>query len=425
MQRPFETALADADAVAVAAIELARQLGRIHNDAELADLAGSTTATQEALDEADDEWQSALNAADTAVTAILDVPVASLAQLATRSDTYLRRCADLLAPKSERETRYDGDLQRFLHDEERRRLLNSTLAAIAAISNPPPPPQTPFAAAFARVQEATAANVAATEAYQAADAAVDAEAPIPEILRISEHQWFFTEEAINREAGLSIDEKAQKLAALRAYLPARDAARQRHNYDAASAADDDTCDAMRSAMYDALDVPVATLEELQQKFWIYLDLFAADYQGETPDAPEMFSRMLSGPSDEAGLARLYQDVLRLTGASSAVLDAERFDARAWIEDVERLPGAVVDRCGVGVMEDHDGKVNKEPFARQRALLRWQRKLVLLAAEERDEERRNSPTAAADADAMHKARRAISPTPFKVAREMTRAEMEAA
>ena len=223
-----------------------------------------------------------------------------------------------------------------------------------------------------------------SEAQDAADRLVEATSPLPDVLKRKAGGAFTSENAILTDGFLSFDKKVELVNAVRAWSPHRDAAMAEHRVEEHQ----DAFDAALGVMDDALDLmaitPAPDMEALLLKVRTLIARRLVGYKGEHADDPTFASRLLTDPhhSAETVVLHIYRDLLRLMGRTSPILEAVRFDARAWIVEFERQPDCEVSTYGVGYY-DETGRRPRD-LSSWSALPKWQQHIVREAAKEREE-----------------------------------------
>lgn len=258
--------------------------------------------------------------------------------------------------------------------------------------------------AVARLDTAKAAYEECNAAYDTASDALEAEAPYPpELRRADTGGTWFSEAIIKDSRDLTFDQKLEKVAIIRAFMPIREAAEAKYNLDALEARLEELDDEVVDALDDLLDVPAPDAEAMAYKMRRLLDRAFMTRRGTFVDAADTdaTSELLSDTSWDGGspILRLYLDACRLGGVETPALQAQAFSAHDWIEMFEARPGYGVTSRGVHfnaqVADDvlGDGGVERLPsieHCRQwEALTDWQRNLVKAVAKHRKPKAPNS------------------------------------
>ena len=140
--------------------------------------------------------------------------------------------------------------------------------------------------------------------------------------------------------------------------------------------------ALNGAFIDAvsrvMEQAAPDLAALLAQFRLHIEHAHGELVDDHADDTVMISRMLAGHETESGLVRLYQSALRLAGETSPVLNAQAFDAGAWIDDLYKVKGFTQE-------------VGQQMLA---ALPEWKRELVREAAHRRPHRDDSTPATTA-------------------------------
>jgi hypothetical protein len=213
-----------------------------------------------------------------------------------------------------------------------------------------------------------------------ANAAVKAEAPMPETLKRG-GKAYRTVFAVMEGASLSFDEKVELVAIVREWQARLDEAEERHGL---SEAHDAWEEHRTDAEFDSLmDIPAPDLAAVRYKLRAYLERAHCGMARHDVDTADTISEFLTNPNLDGpwGAARVYQDLLLLTGERSDLVEAQPFDAEAWIDRFTAHPGHEASVYGIAYNEPDawpDGDMSKEPAGEHlwRGLTEWQKEAVL-------------------------------------------------
>lgn len=252
------------------------------------------------------------------------------------------------------------------------------------------------------MNDANAAYQAASDALRAAEKAVDAEVPVPEILkrRFPLHGHYASRKEIQDSGALTFEGKVNAIAAFEDFQARRIEAEARHGIDT----DDEDpngelWDAYSAARDRVYDTPAPDLTGLTTKMATFLEHLLLGDIGETADDPVSISKLLTSNSlDENVPGLLFVDMLRLSGRGGepAAL-AKPFDAAAWLDAWEVLAKPYVSFENIPlIMFEGDALVYAEkvprdapPVIAYNALAKWQRTYVRELGAERERERREA------------------------------------
>lgn len=234
-----------------------------------------------------------------------------------------------------------------------------------------------FEAAQATYEHACCAQGEAEEQVRQAS-------PLPAALKTERGREYLSERAILSDQFLSFDKKVEMVATVREWAPRWNLACAEYQTEECQK----VCDAAHEAMDEALErmalAPAPSLDALLVKARALINRRVSQYIGEHSDNPAFASRLLTKPGDpaEAVVIHIYRDLLRLVGEVSPVLEAERFDAVAWIVEFEREPRLEVSQHGIAYYdEDGSQPPDRSMWA---GLLDWQKRLVRDTAKQREE-----------------------------------------
>lgn len=197
----------------------------------------------------------------------------------------------------------------------------------------------PWAAAVDRYRQGHAEDDRLGDICHAIDARIEEEAPTPPALRSRSGGVYLTEEGILGDHRLSLSGKADAIEALRAWAPLLAAARERHGFTQAHEVWE-AHDGIGQGFETLVDTPAPTLEAVVFKVRTILAEVACQYLRQNVDEPDTISELLSESHYDSNwpMARVYQDLLRLTQMRPELVAAGAFDAEAWVKDFEALPG---------------------------------------------------------------------------------------
>lgn len=178
-------------------------------------------------------------------------------------------------------------------------------------------------------------------AVDAARSGMDAAAPIPAILQLGPGRWYFREEHIQRDVRqphpgnktLTIEEAAAKLTALREFLPVYEAANASHRVEELEAEYDESSERVLHAAEGLINTPAPDAAAAALKLtvvlkeWLGITEAADGDEALTDENPEPWA-----------MVRVAQDLLRLTGGASPLMESQPFDAVGFISTFEALPG---------------------------------------------------------------------------------------
>ena len=246
-----------------------------------------------------------------------------------------------------------------------------------------------WAVACERLAAARAAVTDLTATRAGAKAAVEAEAPAPEVLFNKTtglpHEC---KDAFLKNERIPFETRARMLAAWEDWKPRVEAARARQGLEPDSGDDPalmEAWDALDDALSELLEQTPPDLNGLLLQVRASIELeFCND--GDDPDSEAMMCRMLSGGGDAKNAALLYRAALRLAGKDSPALAAIRFDPAAWVATFEAVPGATISSTGPAWTEALLKRIDwKEApgHADWKRLAPWQQKAVRDYARARD------------------------------------------
>lgn len=258
----------------------------------------------------------------------------------------------------------------------------SAIAALAALAQVKPPSTDAWDAARAAYEAAARESAAARIRSDAAEDELALAAPVPEALQLGPGRWYFREEHIERDVRephpqnrrLTVDEAAEKLAILREFLPQHEAESRRlrveelgQEYDAALSRQGHLAEAL-------INTPAPSAEAAAFKLQVLI------YEWHGADTVDGASELLTGTDPDTWAAvRVMQDLMRLAGSASPLLQAEPFDAAAFIARLEANPGCTVTRAGPRWESDAIYPKNLPGADDWRALTDWQKEAVKNAA----------------------------------------------
>lgn len=289
--------------------------------------------------EAHDVWYAAYSEISDMIDSILDLPITSAADLHAKVQAF----------KSLKGTDWD--------DDERARYAalaalergNAQLAAAEAVAVVRTDLLAPWLSAKAEHAEAALAAKSAEAALDRAYDAREVEAPVPEALALGPGRWYLSEQNITRDIHspmsgdpkLTVEEAAEKLAALRAFRPIYDATTKRLRIDDLERENDDRAGALALAAEALLNTPAPDAGAALEKLMILMSQWHGIGE-EGDDAPAALTGSDPWPW---GVVRVAQDLMRLTGSASPMLAAEPFDAEGFIQKFTAIPGHLIDESG--------------------------------------------------------------------------------
>ncbi|MFZ2770024.1 MAG: hypothetical protein WAZ50_02785, partial [Minisyncoccia bacterium] len=323
------------------------------------------------------EWMRADAAVRTLSSALLDLPPCSAADTLRR----IRLSARVRYLTDGAVT--DGVDPDEMAEEDVREVATAALRALKQAAVPAPAPE--WEAAKAAYITARADADMANARAQAALAQLEESHPVPDILCLSDGRRYFLESHIERDVRepfrgnrrLSLDEAAEKLAALRQFTPLYEAESERlgverleGEYAAALSRQGQLANAL-------INTPAPTAEAVLEK----LQVMTYEFHGvETADD---VSELLTGDDPDAWvIARVMQDLMRLTGSASPLADAQPFDADAYIAAFESNPAHRMTAFGPTYLE-LQGDIEPTGLAEWSALKDWQKRAVRDQAKRRD------------------------------------------
>lgn len=228
------------------------------------------------------------------------------------------------------------------------------------------------------------------EADDAAQAAVEAEAPVPTALRMPSGGHYFREASITNSRDLTFDRKAELLEIFREWWPRRVMAEERHNAEAITEAWENY-DGRDDAIFALIDTPAPTVAAAVEKVRVLLDRAHCGMRYQDVDSASTISEFLTNGTLDGPwpIARIYQDLLRMTGGRPDLATAEEFDANSWLNNFCAIAGHSMSNRGPCYMEPEafpEGDPRNEPYGQQlwRALEPWQRDVVRRVAADRGE-----------------------------------------
>jgi len=263
---------------------------------------------------------------------------------------------------------------------------DGAIAALTALAAAATPPDGPWAKAKAAYDAAVIAGEAAGVAANAANDALEASMPVPAVLQIGPGRWYFLEAHIERDVRepipgnrrLTIEEAAEKLAALREFKPRYEAESERLGVARLEKAYDAALGHQGRLAVDLINTPAPTADAILEK----LRVLVFEFHGG--DSEEGLSELLTGSDPDPWAAvRVMQDLMRLTGSASPLADVQPFDAQAFITTFERQPGCLMTATGPRWTR---ADTETGPFAGSadwKALTEWQKRAVRDEANRRD------------------------------------------
>ncbi len=245
--------------------------------------------------------------------------------------------------------------------------------------------------AYVEWARASAAAEAAERAWEEAESRVSADAPIPDLLHVTEYPnvlRFNSVDEINKAPGVPLETKIEMVRLLREWEPRFNAARAEHQAQELNDLDAHARSERLLAVDRLLATPAPDMAALTVKFSLYMYYAGLD----RPEINDMQALLTSREREERFPALLFQDVLRLNGTPSEMSEVGAWDAAAWVAEFEATPGWAIDENGRAEFYDPNYSVCRgpsfpaEPLAAIRALKPWQRKAVKDFAERRPDQR---------------------------------------
>jgi hypothetical protein len=141
------------------------------------------------------------------------------------------------------------------------------------------------------------------------------------------------------------------LAALHEWLPRHEAAKAAHRAVELNEAWENFGESY-GAREALIKAPAPDIHAVAHKLRTLLDFCHCGETRQDVDSADTLSELLSEPEFSAawGVARVYQDVLRLAGLRPDLVEVQPFDAKAWIEAFETIPGHEMRPAGPAYME---------------------------------------------------------------------------
>jgi hypothetical protein len=353
------------------------------------ELATFSTHCEQAFARGENTADDALEGYKDAVDGLFSIPSPAGAALARKIElfAYPNHIDGLLSDPGVRRRVAEGD------DDEEKRLLILYLDALSLGQIALPAPlyivlnsgaadPAEWAEAYATYEAAIAEQERLWQAATDATKAVEAEAPIPEVLRALPGGERYTEAHIADDKSLDFDTRYAALQALREWRPRLEEARRRYEHDQKHEAWEEYS-GRDAALERLIDTPAPTLRALTQKVRALLLEIHCDKIGQDIDTADTVAELLTSKEWQgaAPIVCLYQDLLRLTGQRPDLAAVEAFDVAGWVTRFEAIPGHELGPQGPCYIEPEawpDGDHSKEPAGAHlwRDLQQWQRRTIL-------------------------------------------------